>query len=61
MEEMSEVGGRKEWGIFAISRCTTLPRLHVYHPGSSSDPIHLSFYGDFIIQAWLINSLAIGD
>lgn len=37
------------------------PPLPVHWPGSSLNPALLVLYRDFITQAWLIKSLAIGD
>lgn len=47
--------------FFPLSTVDRSQGLHVLHKNFTSSAILLSFHGGFIIEAWLITSLIIGD
>lgn len=62
MEECTGQGLGKEHSASVISECITLPESPwVRQPGSSPNPVLLSFYRGFITQAQLIKLVATDD
>lgn len=52
----------KGTALLSPPQTTALPASpHIHQPGSSPNCLLFGFYGDFITQVWLIQSMAIGN